>query len=116
MINFGKLEINYNQVISKGVRDYWSNIDIEIEVKDDLGNSYIVFDNGIEDDDKLNKTYRKTISAVNAESKKLYITPIIIYKKFREVDKKEEGNFVGESFELIEGKEKILKTIEVNLV
>lgn len=123
MINFGKLEItktsmflSYNQIVSRGARDYWSDIEVEIEVRDDLGNSYIILDNGVEGDDKLNKTYRKTISAVKEESKKLYITPIVTYKKLREVNKKEERNFVGETFELVERKEEVLKTIEVNLI
>lgn len=121
-INFDNLEItktsmflSYNQIVSRGARDYWSDIDVEIEVRDDLGNTYIIFDNGVEGDDKLNKTYRKTISAINGGSKKLYITPIVRYKKLKGITKGEEEKNMDEIFEAMDWKEKVLRTIEINL-
>lgn len=68
----------YNQLVSNEVSDKWHNVDVEIEVRDDLGNRYEGFGNGgfgNVNDTQMN--WSKTFQKLDPNATKLIITPSV---------------------------------------
>ncbi|WP_102275084.1 DUF4179 domain-containing protein [Cytobacillus massiliigabonensis] len=68
--------VYYDQIISQEVRNKWHSVDVEIEIKDDLGNSYAGEGNG-GSGDGYNMSWSKTIEKLDENASKLFITPYI---------------------------------------
>ncbi|MEZ7173031.1 DUF4179 domain-containing protein [Sporosarcina sp. OR05] len=70
--------VYYNQLVSKEISDKWHNVDVEIEVRDDLGNRYEGFGNGgygNVNDTQMN--WSKTFQKLDPNATKLIITPYV---------------------------------------
>ncbi|PHB40631.1 DUF4179 domain-containing protein [Bacillus pseudomycoides] len=69
--------IFYNQEHSKGLLSNWDDVDVELEIKDDLGNQYVGEGNGgMSTDAEPNKSHwSTTFQKLNKNAKKLIITP-----------------------------------------
>ncbi|MHC8514718.1 DUF4179 domain-containing protein [Sporosarcina sp. ITBMC105] len=70
--------VYYNQLVSKAISDKWHNVDVEIEVRDDLGNRYEGFGNGgygNVNDTQMN--WSKTFQKLDPNATKLIITPYV---------------------------------------
>ncbi|WP_242220516.1 DUF4179 domain-containing protein [Bacillus cereus group sp. BfR-BA-01380] len=81
-VNMEKLTITpmsfivyYNQEVSKEVRKTWDDVDVELEVKDDLGNQYSGKGNGGRGKDLYNISWSKTFQKLDKNATKLIITP-----------------------------------------
>ncbi|WP_054027023.1 DUF4179 domain-containing protein [Bacillus sp. FJAT-28004] len=67
--------VYYNQVISDEVRNKWDAVDMEIEIKDDLGNNYLGKGNGgAGERDGYNMHWSKTFEKLNPNATKLILT------------------------------------------
>ncbi|HHW35731.1 MAG TPA: DUF4179 domain-containing protein [Bacillales bacterium] len=84
-VNIGKLSITpmsfivyYDQVVSEVVRNKWHGVYVDIEVKDNLGNSYSGEGNGgTGDSEGYNMSWSKTFGKLDSNATKLIITPHI---------------------------------------
>ncbi|WIY62787.1 DUF4179 domain-containing protein [Bacillus arachidis] len=65
----------YNQEVSKNTRKEWDAVDVELEVKDDLGNHYSGEGNGGSGKDSYNIHWSDTFQKLNENATKLIITP-----------------------------------------
>ncbi|KOP82902.1 DUF4179 domain-containing protein [Cytobacillus solani] len=86
-VNIGKISftpmsfiVYYDQIISKEVRDKWHAVDVEIEIRDDLGNSYSGEGNG-GSGDGYNMNWSKTFEKLDENASKLIITPQIMLRE-----------------------------------
>ena len=70
--------VYYDQVVSEKVRNKWHGVDVDLEIKDDLGNSYSGEGNGGSGDSEGYKmSWSKTFEKLNQNATKLIITPHI---------------------------------------
>ena len=68
--------VNYSQIVPKELKNKWFDMNLDIEVKDDLGNIYKGQGNGGHGDDKDNMMYwSKTFGKLDENATKLIITP-----------------------------------------
>jgi hypothetical protein len=68
----------YNQEVSEIVKNKWDGVDVELEIKDDLGNIYSGEGNGgIGIEDSFNIELSKTFEKLVPDASKLIITPHI---------------------------------------
>ncbi|PEY32288.1 anti-sigma factor [Bacillus cereus] len=68
--------IFYNQEHSKGLLSNWDDVDVELEIKDDLGNRYAGEGNGGSIDIEQNKSsWSATFQRLNENATKLIVTP-----------------------------------------
>ncbi|WP_243521486.1 DUF4179 domain-containing protein [Bacillus pseudomycoides] len=68
--------IFYNQEHSKGLLSNWDDVDVELEIKDDLGNRYAGEGNGGSIDIEQNKSnWSATFQGLNENATKLIVTP-----------------------------------------
>ncbi|EJR60027.1 hypothetical protein IIO_03386 [Bacillus cereus VD115] len=81
-VNMERMEITpmsfilyYNQEISQEIRGVWDGVDIDLEVRDDLGNQYSGEGNGGSAEDSYNFNWSKTFQQLNENANKLIITP-----------------------------------------
>ncbi|MEI4803893.1 DUF4179 domain-containing protein [Bacillus sp. FJAT-51639] len=81
-VNMEKLAITpmsfivyYNQEVTKEVRKKWDDVDVELEIKDDLGNQYSGEGNGGTGKDPYNISWSKTFQKLDKNATKLIITP-----------------------------------------
>lgn len=65
----------YNQEVSKDARKEWDSVDVELTVKDDLGNDYSGEGNGGSGDDPYNIRWSSTFQKLNENATKLIVTP-----------------------------------------
>ncbi|PFS15943.1 anti-sigma factor [Bacillus cereus] len=65
----------YNQEVSKGARKEWDSVDVELTVKDDLGNDYSGEGNGGSGNDPYNIRWSATFQKLNENATKLIVTP-----------------------------------------
>ncbi|MDM5187968.1 DUF4179 domain-containing protein [Bacillus sp. DX4.1] len=65
----------YNQEVSKNTRNEWDDVDVELEVKDDLGNHYSGKGNGGSGKDSYNINWSTTFQKLNENATKLIVTP-----------------------------------------
>lgn len=76
--------ITYSQKVSEEALNKWDNIDLEIEVKDDLGNVYIGRGNGGTGDINNNTTWSSTFGKLKEGATKLIVTPKVVVRRFSE--------------------------------
>ncbi|KAA9029132.1 DUF4179 domain-containing protein [Niallia endozanthoxylica] len=89
-VNVGEISITpmsfivyYDQVVSEEIRNKWHGVDVEIEVKDDLGNSYSGEGNGgTGDSEGYNIRWSKTFEKLDEKATKLIITPYITLREY----------------------------------
>jgi hypothetical protein len=83
IVNIGKISVTpmsfivyYDQVVSEKVRNKWHMVDVDLEIKDDLGNSYSGKGNGGSGDNEGYKmSWSKTFEKLDQNATKLIITP-----------------------------------------
>lgn len=87
-VNIGKISVTpmsfivyYDQVISEKVRNKWHGVDVDIKIKDDLGNSYSGEGNG-GSGDAYNISWSKTFEKLDQNATKLIITPHITLREY----------------------------------
>ncbi|MBU8879000.1 DUF4179 domain-containing protein [Bacillus sp. FJAT-29790] len=84
-VNIGKISVTpmsfivyFDQMVSKEVRDKWHGVDVDIEIKDDLGNIYSGEGNGGSGDSEGYKmSLSKTFEKLDPNAAKLIITPYV---------------------------------------
>ncbi|MBO9128537.1 DUF4179 domain-containing protein [Bacillus sp. 165] len=84
-VTIGKISVTpmsfivyFNQVISEKVRNKWHGVDVDVEIKDDLGNRYSGAGNGGSGDSEgYNMSLSKTFEKLDQNATKLIITPHI---------------------------------------
>ncbi|HDR4372028.1 TPA: DUF4179 domain-containing protein [Bacillus cereus] len=81
-VNMERMEITpisfilyYNQEVSQKIRGVWDGVDVDLEVRDDLGNQYYGEGNGGSGEDSYNFNWSKTFQQLNENATKLIITP-----------------------------------------
>lgn len=75
--------VYYDQVVSEEIRNTWHGVEVEIEVKDDLGNHYSGEGNGgIGDSEEYNISWSKTFEKLDEKATKLIITPHITLREY----------------------------------
>jgi hypothetical protein len=85
VVNIGKIAVSpmsfivyFDQVVSEEVRNKWHGVDVDIEIKDDLGNRYAGQGNGGSGDrDGYNMSWSKTFEKLDDNATKLILTPRI---------------------------------------
>jgi hypothetical protein len=85
--------VYYNQLVSKEALSNWPNADVDIDIKDELGNLYHgEMYGGWSDEEKEVHGFSKTYGELDPKATKLIITPKIrLYK-----DIAEDGSYIGE--------------------
>ena len=89
-INIGKISVTsmsfivyYDQVVSEKVRNKWHGVDVDIKIKDDLGNSYSAEGNGGSGDSEGYKmSWSKSFEKLDQNATKLIITPHITLREY----------------------------------
>ncbi|MCM3651039.1 DUF4179 domain-containing protein [Metabacillus litoralis] len=75
--------VYYDQVVFEEIRNTWHGVEVEIEVKDDLGNSYSGEGNGgTGDSEGYNISWSKTFEKLDEKATKLIITPNITLREY----------------------------------
>ena len=77
------------------VKKEWAIVDVDIEVKDNLGNSYVSKyhrGTGIQEKQQWNKAF----NTLNSDASKLIITPIVRLSDYDGVEYGEDGSIQGE--------------------
>ncbi|MFZ0443225.1 MAG: DUF4179 domain-containing protein [Bacillus sp. (in: firmicutes)] len=75
--------IYYDQVVSDSIRNTWHGVEVEIQVKDDLGNIYWGEGNGgTGDSEGYNISWSKTFEKLDEKATKLIITPHITLREY----------------------------------
>jgi len=69
--------IHYDQEVSETVRTKWHAVDVDLEIKDDLGNSYSGEGNGGTGTDSYNMSWSKTFQKLDPQATKLIVSPHI---------------------------------------
>ncbi|WP_017754132.1 DUF4179 domain-containing protein [Calidifontibacillus oryziterrae] len=73
--------IFYNQEVFESVTNNWDDVYVDLEIKDDLGNSYIGENNG-GSGDGYNMSWSKTFEKLDENATKLIITPTVVLRLF----------------------------------
>ncbi|OAB46773.1 DUF4179 domain-containing protein [Paenibacillus antarcticus] len=74
--------IHYDQEVSEMVRTKWHAVDVYLDIKDDLGNSYSGKGNGGTGTDDYNMSWSKTFQKLDSQSTKLIVTPLITLRSY----------------------------------
>ncbi|WP_226671166.1 DUF4179 domain-containing protein [Metabacillus litoralis] len=92
--------VYYNsRIIFDSIKQKYPNVEVDLEIKDNLGNSYYgEIYGGWSDDEKNVQGYSKTFEKLDAKATKLIITPHLRLSK----DVTKDGTFVGEETFLME--------------
>ncbi|CAM4241283.1 ECF-type sigma factor negative effector [Bacillus manliponensis] len=93
--------IYYSQEIDEKVRKDWDAVDVQLKIKDDLGNEYVGEGNGGSGKDSYNINWSDTFQKLNPNAKKLIVTPHITLRTHNA------SNHGGVEF--VDGKEKKIK-------
>ncbi|MED4402647.1 DUF4179 domain-containing protein [Metabacillus fastidiosus] len=95
--------VDYSQDVSKGGRKNWDVVNVDLEIKDDLGNSYSGQGNGGSgDSDGSHMDWSKTFMKLDEKATKLIVTPHVNYYNYGK------GGMESTSAEILEnGEEKI---------
>ncbi len=72
----------YSQGVSKELSEKWDDIYVEIEIKDDLGNSYSGEGNGGTGKDAFEFNWSKTFQKLDPRASKLIVTPHVMLTNF----------------------------------
>lgn len=74
--------VYYDQIVSEKVRNKWDGVDVELEIKDDLGNVYSGQGNGGQGTDSYNMRWSKTFKKLDSNATKLIVTPHITLRDY----------------------------------
>lgn len=74
--------VYYDQAVSEIVRQKWDGVDVDLEIKDNLGNVYSGEGNGGKGTDSYNLSLSKTFEKLDSNATELIITPHIILKDY----------------------------------
>lgn len=74
--------VYYDQIVSESIRNIWDGVDVELEIKDDLGNVYSGQDNGGKGPDSYNISRSKTFEKIDPKATKLIMTPYITLRDY----------------------------------
>lgn len=73
--------VHYDQRISELLSDQWDDISVELDIKDDLGNSYLgEVNGGISERDSFNIKWNATFEKLEDSATKLFILPRVIFR------------------------------------
>jgi len=88
-VNIGKISVTpmsfiiyYDQMVSEKVRSKWDGVDVELEIKDDLGNVYSGEGNGGKGADSYDISWSKTFEKLDENASKLIVTPYITLRDY----------------------------------
>jgi len=89
-VSIGKISFNpmslivyYDQEVTELVKNKWDGVDVELEIKDDLGNLYSGEDNGgMRKDSSYHVSGSKTFEKLDPNATKLIITPHITLRDY----------------------------------
>ncbi|WHY78495.1 DUF4179 domain-containing protein [Neobacillus sp. WH10] len=89
-VSIGKISFNpmsftvyYDQEVTEMVKNKWDGVDVELEIKDDLGNIYSGEDNGgMRKDSSYHVSGSKTFEKLDPNATKLIITPHITLRDY----------------------------------
>lgn len=89
-VSIGKISFNpmsfivyYDQEVTEMVKNKWDGVDVELEIKDDLGNIYSGEDNGgMRKDSSYHVSGSKTFEKLDPNATKLIITPHVTLRDY----------------------------------
>lgn len=74
--------VYYDQIVSENIRNKWDGVNVELEIKDDLGNVYSGEGNGGKGTDSYNMNWSKTFEKLDENATKLIVTPHITLRDY----------------------------------
>lgn len=88
-VNIEKISVNpmsfivyYDQIVSENISNKWDGVDVELEIKDDLGNVYSGEGNGGKGTDSYNMRFSKTFEKLDENATKLIVSPHITLRDY----------------------------------
>ena len=82
-LNPMSLTVYYDQEVTEMVKNKWDGVDVELEIKDDLGNLYSGEDNGgVRKESSYHVSGSKTFEKLDPKATKLIITPHITVRDY----------------------------------
>lgn len=88
-VNIEKLSVTpmsfivyYDQAISEKVRSKWDDVEVNLEIKDNIGNSYFGEGNGGMGKDSYNLSWSKTFGILDPKATNLIVTPHITLRNY----------------------------------
>ncbi|OEC01449.1 ECF-type sigma factor negative effector [Lysinibacillus sphaericus] len=88
-VNIEKISVNpmsfivyYDQIVSENISNKWDGVDVELEIKDDLGNVYSGEGNGGKGTDSYNMSFSKTFEKLDENATKLIVSPHITLRDY----------------------------------
>lgn len=92
-VNIEKISVNpmsfivyYDQIVSENISNKWDGVDVELEIKDDLGNVYSGKGNGGKGTDSYNMSLSKTFEILDENATKLIVSPHITLRDYSSDD------------------------------
>lgn len=84
--------VYYDQNVSEIVRSKWQGVDVELQIKDDLGNAYSGQINGGVGSDSYNISWNETFGKLDPNASKLIVTPrVMLRSDVKTMDNGSEG-------------------------
>lgn len=74
--------VYYDQIVSENIRYKWDGVDVELEIKDDLGNVYSGEGNGGKGIDSYNVSLSTTFEKLDENATKLILSPHITLRDY----------------------------------
>lgn len=88
-VNIEKISVNpmsfivyYDQIVSENISNRWDGVNVELEIKDDLGNVYSGKGNGGKGTDSYNMSLSKTFEILDENATKLIVSPHITLRDY----------------------------------
>ncbi|WP_107927121.1 DUF4179 domain-containing protein [Lysinibacillus parviboronicapiens] len=88
-VNIEKISVNpmsfivyYDQIVSENISNKWDGVNVELEIKDDLGNVYSGKGNGGKGTDSYNMSLSKTFEILDENATKLIVSPHITLRDY----------------------------------
>ncbi len=76
--------VYYNQEVSEVVNEKWHSVDVELDIRDEFGNTYTGQGNGGTGDLFNNISWSSTFEKIHEEATKLFITPHVTFRSYNE--------------------------------
>ncbi len=74
--------VYYDQIVSENISNKWDGVNVELEIKDDLGNVYSGKGNGGKGTDSYNMSLSKTFEILDENATKLIVSPHITLRDY----------------------------------
>lgn len=114
--------VYYNQEISNKVKNNWDDVEVNLEIKDDLGDRYTGEGNGGIGKDIYNMSWSKTFKKFNQKATRLIVTPHITLRNFSadnsggvEITENDEKEISAPTKSGVENEEFVLEDIIIEL-